>query len=228
MTTADSATITYRFHLAHGVEEVALHFDRASFALQEPAGKPPADWARLEFHQCPHCPLTPEESPLCPFAASLSGFVEHFADLRSFDEATIEVVEESRTVVARKPLQEGMASLIGLIGATSGCPHLAFFRPMARFHLPFARDDETLFRVFSMYVLGRYLSDGALGATLLEELRAHTEAATEVNQGMADRVRAAFRRDVVVGAVIILDMFARAVPFEIEEGLKELRALYGM
>ena len=227
MTATDSAIITYRFHLAHGAEENVLRFDRASFALQEPADKPPADWAKLEFHQCPHCPLTPADSPVCPFAAGLSGFVERFADFRSFDEATIEVVGESRTVTARKPLQEGMASLIGLIGATSGCPHLTFFRPMARFHLPFARDDETLFRVFSMYLLGRYLSDGALGAATLDDLSVLNEAATRVNQGMADRVRAAFRRDVVVGAVIILDMFARAVPFAIEEGLKDLRALYG-
>ncbi len=227
MAASDGEIITYRFHLAHGVEEIALRFDRASFALQQPADKPPADWARLEFHQCPHCPLIPTETPLCPFAAGLSGFVERFSELRSFDEATVEVIGESRAVVARKPLQEGMASLAGLIGATSGCPHLAFFRPMARFHLPFARADETLFRVVSMYLLGRYLNDGALGAATLGDLRAHTEAATRVNQGMADRVRAAFRRDVVVGAVVILDMFARAVPFAIEDGLKDLRALYG-
>ncbi|MBI3514516.1 MAG: hypothetical protein HY060_10700 [Proteobacteria bacterium] len=207
---------------------MALGFDLATFALEQPADKPPADWAKLEFHQCPHCPLTPAESPLCPFAHGLSGFVERFEDFRSFDQATIEVVTDGRTVVAEKPLQDGMASLVGLIGATSGCPHLDYFRPMARFHLPFARDDETLFRVFAMYLLGRYLKDGAVGRATLDDLRALTESATRVNRGMADRVRAAFNRDVVVNAVIILDMFARAVPFAIEDGLNELRAMYGL
>jgi len=224
---ADGATITYRFHLPDRVEEIALEFDLATFALKPPPGKPPATWARLEFHQCPHCPLRAAETPLCPFAHALSGFVERFDEFRSYDQATIEVVTESRTVTAAKPLQDGMASLIGLIGATSGCPHLNYFRPMARFHLPFARDDETLFRVFSMYLLGRYLADNAVAPATLGDLRALTEAATRVNRGMADRVRAAFSRDVVVNAVVILDMFARAVPFAIEDGLNELRAMYG-
>ncbi|HUA52421.1 MAG TPA: hypothetical protein VMB81_09670 [Candidatus Sulfotelmatobacter sp.] len=228
MADSDSATIVYRFHLAHGVEEIALRFDRATFALQEPIDKPAADWARLDYHQCPNCPLSPRDSPQCPFARGLSGFVERFEIFRSFDEATTEVVTSSRTVMAHKSLQDGMASLVGLIGATSGCPHLAFFRPMARFHLPFARDDETLFRVFSMYLLGRYLRDNALGAGTLEDLRKHTEAATVVNRGMADRIRAAFDRDVLVNAVIILDMFARAVPFAIEEGLLDLRDMFGL
>jgi hypothetical protein len=222
----ESATITYRFHLDDVVEEITLRFDEATFELQHDDDKPPADWAKLEFHQCPHCPLTPEQSPLCPFAQGLSGFVERFDTLRSYDEALIEVVSTSRTVAARKALQDGMASLMGLVGATSGCPHLAFFRPMARFHLPFARDDETLYRVFSMYLLGQYLRDGVLDSVNLEGLRAQTEAATQVNRAMADRVRAAFSRDVVVNAVIILDMFARAVPFAIEEGLTDLRAFY--
>jgi hypothetical protein len=223
-----STTIRYRFHLPEGVEEIALTFDLATFALLEPDDKPPAEWARLEFHRCPHCPLEAADSPLCPFARSLSGFVEPFEHFRSYDRATIEVVTDSRTVVAEKPLQDGMASLVGLIGATSGCPHLAYFRPMARFHLPFARDDETMYRVFSMFLLGRYLRDGALGADAFDELRSHTEAATLVNRFMADRVRAAFERDVLVNAVVILDMFAQAVPYAIEDGLDELRVMYGL
>jgi hypothetical protein len=222
----EPATITYRFHLDRGVEEVTLRFDPTSYMLQHDVDKPAADWAKLEYYQCPHCPLSAEQTPLCPFAQGLSGFVERFDDFHSFDEALIEVVSESRTVAARKPLQDGMASLMGLIGATSGCPHLAFFRPMARFHLPFARDDETLYRVFAMYVLGRYLTDGAFDGTSLQGLSTLTEAATRVNRAMADRVRAAFSRDVVVNAVIILDMFARSVPFAIEGGLSELHAFY--
>jgi len=34
-------------------------------------------------------------------------------------------------------------------------------------------------------------------------------------------------RDVVVNAVVILDMFAQAVPFAIDEGLEELRTIFG-
>jgi hypothetical protein len=227
---ADTTWITYRFHLPAGVEELTLEFDTPTFTLRPRAEVAAPAWARLGFHQCPHCPLTADQSPLCPFAQGLAGFVERFDAFRSFDKATIEIVTEVRTVVATKPLQQGMASLVGLIGATSGCPHLAFYRPMARFHLPFARDDETLYRVFSMYLLGRYLADDATasGPRAMDGLIALTSAAIDVNRGMAERVRAALTKDVVVNAVVILDMFAQAVPYVIEDGLDELRVMFGL
>jgi hypothetical protein len=230
----DPERITYRFHLDDGIEEVTLRFEPETFALRTDPSEPPAEWARLEFHQCAHCPLTPAESPLCPFAQALSGFVHRFDQLNSYDEADIEIVTETRTVVAHKPLQLGMASLVGLIGATSGCPHLAFFRPMARFHLPFARDDETIYRVFSMYLLGRYLADGAVAGregaepSPLEMLKALHQAAMKVNRGMADRIRASASKDVVVNAVVILDGFAQVVPWVIEDGLDDLRPMFGL
>ncbi|MBV8167053.1 MAG: hypothetical protein JO021_09695 [Alphaproteobacteria bacterium] len=227
---SDTASITYRFHLPAGVEELTLQFDADTFTLRPRDGIESPAWAALEFSQCPHCPLTPDESPLCPFARGLAGFVERFDDFRSYEEATIEIVTETRTVAATKPLQQGMASLVGLIGATSGCPHLAFYRPMARFHLPFARDDETLYRVFTMYLLGRYLRDGAVpaGPHAMDGLLEVTQAAVQVNRSMADRVRAALDKDVVVNAVVILDMFAQVVPYVVEDGLEMLREMFGL
>ena len=40
--------------------------------------------------------------------------------------------------------------------ATSGCPHMDFFKPMARFHLPLANAEETVYRATSMYLLAQY------------------------------------------------------------------------
>ncbi len=227
---ADTTAITYRFHLPAGVEELTLEFDAESFTLRSRDAADTPAWAALEFSQCPHCPLTPEDSPLCPFARSLAGFVERFDEFRSYDEAKIEIVTETRTVSATKPLQQGMASLVGLIGATSGCPHLAFYRPMERFHLPFARDDETLYRVFTMYLLARYLADDAVpaGVHAMDGLLEVTQAAVQVNRSMADRVRAALDKDVVVNAVVILDMFAQVVPYVVEDGLEMLRVMFGL
>lgn len=220
--------ITYRFHLPQGVDEISLSFESDSFLLLHEARQNAPDWARLDFHQCQHCPLTPEDSPFCPLAEVMSGFIEGFDRFYSYEEAVIEVVTKNRTVIGKKPLQHGMASLIGLIGATSGCPHLAFFRPMARFHLPFARDDETLYRVFSMFLLSRVLKDGQCSSVDLAELQSLTTAATLVNRDMAKRIRAAFEKDVVVNAIITLDSFAQAVPFVIEERLNELRVMFAI
>jgi hypothetical protein len=123
-----------------------------------------------------------------------------------------------------------MASIMGLIGATSGCPHLNFFRPMARFHLPFASEQETLIRAFSLHLLREYLRAGGEGAIAVgvDGLESLYRAVALVNQGMAERVRAAFRRDAAINAIVILDTFARAVPFVVHEALQELRPLFDL
>jgi hypothetical protein len=225
---AETAVITYRFHLARGVEEIVLRFDAQSFQLLRDDSAQPKEWARLDFQQCPHCPLTPAQSPLCPFADPLSDFIEGFDEFWSYETAVIEIITATRTVVGHKPLQHGMASLIGLIGATSGCPHLAFFRPMARFHLPFARDDETLYRVFSMHLLEAYLKGEPLTDATWQGLRERNHAATQVNRAMVKRIRAAFHKDVVLNALIVLDSFAQSVPYVIEDRLDELRQMFGL
>lgn len=227
--TDDPLRITYVFHLGGGQSEVIeLAFARNSLLLEGMEERPREAWTDLGFHACRHCPLDAATSPACPFARALSAFVRRFDEFYSYEKAVIEVITPQRRVLADRPLQHGMASLIGLIGATSGCPHLAFFRPMARFHLPFATEEETLCRAFSFHLMGQYIHGGGDGREpiSLEGLCRHYEAAALVNQGMADRIRAAFAKDAVVNAIVILDTFAQAAPCVIEEKLDELRYIF--
>lgn len=226
----EDVSITYRFAIEGGAAEtVRLTMEKADFVAQPPDGTSPA-WAALDFHPCAECPLAPAPGASCPFARLLSGFIGRFDRYDSFTMAEVEVTTPNRTISAKRPLQQGMASLVGLAGATSGCPRLAFFRPMARFHLPFASEEETLFRTFSIFLLGRYLESGGSGtaAVGVEGLRAHYADAEAVNRGMAERIRAAFAKDAVVNAIVILDIFAQAVPYVVDDALNELRYLYGL
>lgn len=231
MTGATAEVITYIFHLANGrTERIELAFDPTTFLLRDDATAPPEAWVALDFHQCPNCPLSVGSHPTCPFARALGGFVHRFDAFYSYEKAVVEVATSQRTVIANRPLQEAMASILGLIGATSGCPHLAFFRPMAHFHLPFASEQETLVRTFSLYLLGEYLHSGGGGsvAVSVEGLEAKYRAVAEVNRAMADRVRTAFAKDAVVNAIVILDTFAQAVPFVVHKALKELQPLFAL
>lgn len=54
-------------------------------------------------------------------------------------------------------MQRGLSSLLGLILATRDCTYTRYFRPMARFHLPLASEEETIYRAASMYLLAQYL-----------------------------------------------------------------------
>lgn len=227
---SETVHIIYRFIFDDGGEEtVTLRLARADFALETPV-EPAPDWTALNFHTCDGCPLAGTGAAACPFALGLSGFIERFDTRDSFDPVRIEVTTAQRVISSQRSLQQGMAALVGLVGATSGCPRLAFLRPMARFHLPFASEEETLFRVFSSFLLGAYLRSGGSGALSLDvdELRRHSAEVEQVNRAMANRLRAAFSKDAVVNAIVILDIFAQAVPYVVDDALKELRYLYGL
>lgn len=112
--------------------------------------------------------------------------------------------------------------------ATSACPHMAHFRPMARFHLPLASKDETVYRATSMYLLAQYFAyrDGKqpdLDLSGLAEIYANLEV---VNRAMAERLRGASEEDAAVNAVVILDVLAKTLPFAILDKLAGMRQLF--
>ena len=215
--------ITYRFHFPTGAEDIRLAFDPDTFLLLSRADTPPPAWAELDFHKCGHCPLSSADSPACPFARALSGYVDSFGHLVSHEEVDIEVITPSRHITARRPLQSGIASMVGLIGATSGCPTLAFYRPMARFHLPFAEEEETLYRVLSLFLMRALIDETPSDFAHLNEVMA---AVGMVNQMMAERIRDGFDKDAMVNAIVILDCFAMTVPLAVETRFDSLRRLF--
>lgn len=216
--------IEYRFCFSDGHETGFL------IELEEPlplASESPA-WTRLGFHRCGHCPLEEAATPHCPLAQALAGPVTRLSDVLSYDEVAVEVITPERRILSHTSAQTGISAMMGLLIATSGCPHMAFFQPMARFHLPFATEEETLYRAASMYLLGQYFRRQAgqpaeLGFDGLLELYRNVEA---VNRAMANRLRAASQQDGTVNALVLLDMYAKSLPFAVEDALQELKPLY--
>ena len=148
--------VQYEFGLPDGSSRsfsVEVGPDRVDSGPAEP---PP--WAALDFHKCPHCPLDVAEEPFCPAAMSIASLAEAVDGLWSHDMVSLKVRTPERfhsfTPVS---LQGGLQSLMGLVLPTSGCPHTAFFRPMARFHVPLATVEENAYRVASMYMLGQWI-----------------------------------------------------------------------
>lgn len=196
--------------------------------MQEiPAGELP-DWTRLEFNQCPNCPLKADSHPSCPIAAQLADLVQRLDEVVSFDEIDLEVKTDERTVSQHTTAQQGASALMGLIMATSGCPNTAYFRPMARFHLPLASEQETFYRSASMYLLAQYYrrKEGEDLDFGLDGLREIYEIVQVVNRHIASRLKAAAKTDSAVNAVVLLDMFALVFPDAIEESLEEIRGLF--
>lgn len=218
---------SFRFNAQH--ETVNLRLDAKSLEIvNRPSAKLP-EWARLNFCQCPHCPLTESAHPFCPAAAVLVDVVSRFDEILSYDKIDLEIITAERKVFYHTTAQRAISSLLGLLFPASGCPHTAFFKPMVRFHLPVATRQETIFRATGMYLLAQYFL-AKQGEKFDSELTGLTQIYNNLNLlniHIAERLRSASTRtDSSVNAVIMLDVFAQAVPFVIDDHLEEIRHLF--
>ena len=188
----------------------------------------PPDWALLERHRCDCCPLPSGPGKTCPAAIALVDLVAGFGEMLSYTEAAVVVTTRQREVRTRTSVQRVLSSLVGLYMATSGCPSMAFLKPMARFHLPFASRQETLFRAASAHMLMQYFlhREGKPCDMNLETLQAQYQRLSLVNRNIANRLREATQGDANVNAVVLLDLFAQDIPMAIDEGLGELAQLF--
>jgi hypothetical protein len=224
----DGHEISYRFVIDGGrVEHFMLKFHPDTFEVLAPADQPP-EWAALEYEQCDNCSLSPTHAPYCPLARALVDPVTRFADVLSYTPVAVEVETEERTVSFQGSAQDAVSPLFGLLSAASGCPRTAPFRPMARFHLPFASQSETVYRAASMYLLAQYFRycDGEavdLGMSGLLDIYTDIE---KVNVAVARRLRSAAAQDSAVNAIILLDLFAKTFPVAVESSLEEFKHLY--
>ena len=185
-------------------------------------------WAKLDFHQCPNCPLDVVTHSHCPLAANLVHIVQRFEGLISYEEIKVEVITEERRITQQTTAQTGISSMMGLVIATCGCPHTTFFKSMAWFHLPLASEEETILRATSMYLLAQYYKqkEGWSADFEFEGLAGIYNNMQIVNLSIAKRLREAVITDSSVNALVLLDNLAQTLPFVIEESLEEIRHLF--
>ena len=221
--------IEYQFISQEGGEaKFPLEFDaERMLPINQPSERLPA-WTDLGVEKCVHCPLSLDEHKSCPAAVSLVNVIAWCAYMSSFTEIELKVITEERTTISKTTAQRGLMSLLGLLLASSGCPETAFLRPMARFHLPMATEIETSYRVVSMYLLAQFFvgKSGKQPDHLLTELRTHYQSLRKVNQGLGARLRQAAPNDSSANAVILLDCFASAMPYLIEDDLEDLSEIF--
>lgn len=221
--------IEYEFILpAQQPLSIGMIWQNDRYVLQNPVSEG-EDWARMSCAQCSHCPYQdPATSPeFCPVALNLQALLPHFGHLLSFDKLDVCIRMPNRTLRQEASVQQALCALLGLLFASSGCPHTEFLLPMARFHAPFASAEETTWRACGSFLLGQYLrSRAGLPAEPLTRLIDHYTALETVNSAMAKRLRSQTSHDAMVNAVVILDSFAKGIPFYIEQELKNLQELY--
>ena len=215
--------IQYTFKFTDG-QSIDFNVDFTSPPPPVSAASTPAFWTKLDYCQCPRCPLAAADHSHCPAALALEQVVARFASSTSFEEVDVEVRSTERTVVKKTDTQSALRSLMGLKLANCGCPILARLRGPARMHLPFANFEETLFRMVGSYLIKQYTvaSHGGTPDWKLTGLnQLYTELQT-VNIWLKRRFDALNQKDANLNAVIAFLTFSSRISLSIEEQLSEL------
>ena len=209
-------------------EEIDLHLNPQTLDLMNEIPQLLPSWTKLDFHQCPNCSVTIHTHPHCPLAIHLVNPFSIFDSLMSYETIRVDIITNQRISFKEISAQKAMSSIMGLIMATSGCPHTVFFKPMARFHLPLATSEETEYRATSMYLLAQYfLYKSGMPVDLeLEGLKQIYLNMQLVNKAIFERLRAISNKDVSINALVILDAHAQTVPLNIDDSLQEIRHLF--
>lgn len=222
--------VGYRIKLGDALtESFDYDMDAQTFELlpAAKADKLPA-WTELAYKQCPNCPLKPGEHPHCPVAVQLHNIVERFHNTRSIDEVTLEVVTEQRTVVQTTALQNALSSMLGLVFPVSGCPKTAGMKPLARFHVPLASEEETVFHVAGMFLLAQFFVNlkSKNGALSFDGLIAMYGDLHIVNKSVASRLQSVTSSDSLKNAITLVDMYSSLMPMLLQDQLVEIRSFF--
>jgi hypothetical protein len=112
--------------------------------------------------------------------------------------------------------------------ATSGCPVMDILKPMARFHLPFATVEESIFRSISVYLLRQYfiyLQEKECDFQL-EKVKSCYREIELVNNGMFKRINSASKLDADNNAIIILNCLSQLLQLELDDNLQSLQPFF--
>ncbi len=227
-TSNETINYHYIFKLSNGKKkELSVKLNAKTLKLIRKQEEKP-EWTKLKYSKCRICPLDEERHEFCPVAVNLVELIDIFGDLLSYEKADILIETKERNFSKYTTLQKGLSSLIGIYMVTSGCPIMERLKPMVRYHLPFATEEETAYRVLSMYLAGQYFLSrkGSKADFNLEKLMKFYDDIHSVNKDMCERLRSVSKGDAGINAVIILDTFAIEIPLILSERIENLFSAY--
>ncbi|HID70922.1 MAG TPA: hypothetical protein EYP35_10840 [Desulfobacterales bacterium] len=204
-----------------------INLDPETFEYKASDNTPP-DWALLGVARCECCQLDIATHDYCPISANIADLVFAFKDTASHKSCLVSCISTARTCSKETTVQEGLASIMGIIMATSGCPSMSILKPMACFHLPFATVEEAMYRSVSAYLLRQYFShqDGENCDFFMHRIQDHYSEVQQVNEGILKRINMTFEMDADKNAIVTLNALAQILVMEVDEDLDSLKNLF--
>lgn len=220
----------YKFSFNDGsAREFHINLDSQTLNLIQIEKKSPPEWTELNFFKCPNCPLDEDQHKFCPVAVSLSNVTDTFKGTFSYEKTEVEIIAEERTYSKHTDLQKGLSSMIGILMVTSGCPVMEKLKPMVRYHLPFATEEETKYRAIAMYLVAQYFiaKHNSKPDWELKKLADIYADVRTINKALCQRLSNIQTKDAGINAVVILDCFASSISFSISrDAMDEIENIF--
>ncbi|MFT5170024.1 MAG: hypothetical protein ACI8Q2_000640, partial [Candidatus Omnitrophota bacterium] len=209
-TSEDHITFNYKFHFYTTQKQFDVTFDKNTMSMIKEPKKNPPEWAKLDCNKCDNCPLSSDEHEYCPVALNLEEIVEFFGTDLPKDDVAITVCTPERDYTKTVSLQSASSSMVGMHMVTSGCPIMNRLRPMARYHLPFANTDETVYRSVGTYLISQYFENlsGGIPDWDLKDLSTTYQDIETVNACFHQRLISIGKSAPSAAAILTLDCFA--------------------
>lgn len=226
---ASTYLIIYDLRCSGGFEtQFKIRLDPHTFTLIPFGISPTPKWTILTYEQCECCPMDVMAHTYCPIAVNISEIAEEFKDRLSTEECKVRCRTPERIYIKKTNLMEAITSIFGIIMATSGCPVLDVFKPMARFHLPFSTGEETTFRAVSMFLMrDHFSSDGSKSfMDTMKTLERHYELVKQVNEGLFSRIKSISSEDADKNAIVMLHSLSQLLCMEANCNLNSLAYLF--
>jgi hypothetical protein len=232
MNPKDAIVFKYRFIFKSGREtEFDIKLDRKSLSVIPKSQLGYPEWIILGHRKCPICPLDEKNVNYCPVAKNMLGVVDAFKGIRPDEPIELYIQNEMRDYHKSTTVKEGMSSLIGIYMVTSGCPVLDKLRPMVRFHLPFANEQETRYRAITMYLMAQYLlyKQNRVPDWDLKYLFSIYKSVQIVNKAFHERLADSALKNATIEALGKLDYYAGDVTSSIvdKDAINEFSGLFG-
>lgn len=186
----------------------------------------PPEWAALTHCQCSNCPLSENDTSVCPAAYDIQDVIEDFQSIPANHKANIKVIASDRSYSKRTTVEEGLRSLMGLVLATSQCPILSQLKPMAMHHMPFSSSNEFILRSVSVYLLQQYFEYRGENAPDwdLKGLINRNKQLQLVNQALWQRVHLDNNNDSNLKTLLSFFSMSSSVSVSLEAQLQKLKA----
>lgn len=193
--------------------------------LSKPIDKSePPEWTRLENEQCSHCPLNSQEHTHCPIAKKIFPIITDWNNITSCEDTKVTVQADKRVTSCVTTAHKALSSLLGLLMASSECPHTQFLKPLCRSHLPMASSSETTYRVISYFLIAHYFSDCQVSEDeQIQKLAKLYENLQTMNSALCNRIRNHLNNDASVNAITLLHALSFILPTSFKQTLLEMR-----